>query len=192
MPRPVRPTLLLPLLALALAPAPAAAGACPPAPDIAPAMDALFAEVRAARSQDQAGRVAARMWAEWTRAPDERAQGLLDEGMARGRAGDVAGARAALEALTDYCPDYAEGWNQRAILAFLRADFPRALELVDRTLALDPRHVGALTGRGLTLLRMGRASDGHGALREALALNPWIVERRFLPERPEPVPQIDL
>ena len=178
------------LLVLLAAPAAPVAADCPPAPDIRPAIDALLAELRAAPSEAAARAVSGRMWAEWTRAPDARAQELLSEGMTRGRAGDARGARAALEALVAYCPGYAEGWNQLAILDFVARDFAGALAHVDRVLALDPRHVGALSGKGMTLLALGREAEAHDALRAALALNPWLAERRLLPDAP--APQIDL
>ena len=98
--------------------------------------------------------------------------------------GDFDSARDALDALVVYCPDYAEGWNQRAFVAFLTADYEAALEDLDRALALNPQHVAALSGRALTEMALGRTEAGQTTLREALDLNPWIPERRFLVEAP--------
>ncbi len=55
---------------------------------------------------------------------------------------------------------------------------------LDRTLELEPRHFGALAGKALTLLRQGRAVLGQKALREAVAVNPWITERALLATPP--------
>jgi tetratricopeptide (TPR) repeat protein len=98
------------------------------------------------------------------------------------RVADRAGAMAAFGALIDYCPDYAEGWNQRAFLAYLGGDFAAALPDLDRALSLRPRHVGALSGRALVLIALGREAEGYETLRAALELNPWLAERRLLPE----------
>jgi tetratricopeptide (TPR) repeat protein len=174
---------------------------CPAAPDISVRMDGLIAEARSAPDPDVARAVSGRMWAEWTRAPDARAQALLDEGMGRRAAFDLRGARAAFDALIDYCPDYAEGWNQRAFANYLAGQPAAALPDLDRALALRPRHVAALSGRGLTLIALGRVADGQDDIRAALELNPWLAERRFLALDPEggppdpdrvPAPRIDL
>jgi tetratricopeptide (TPR) repeat protein len=168
------------LLSLAFA-LPASAD-CPAPPDIDAAIDAAVAELRAAETERAARPINGRMWQEWLRAPDARAQAMLDEGLARLRSGDVMGARAGFDALIEYCPDYAEGWNQRAFLSYLTGDPQAALPDLDRAIALRPRHVGALSGRGLVLIALGREAEGHEALRAALALNPWLSERALLPE----------
>ncbi|MEM7490305.1 MAG: tetratricopeptide repeat protein [Pseudomonadota bacterium] len=169
---------------LALTPLPALAD-CPAAPEIGPAMDALLAEIRTVPNAQAARAVSGRMWEEWTRAPDARAQDLLDEGMARLDAFDLRGARVAFDALIGYCPDYAEGWNQRAFARFIAGDHADALADLDRALALRPRHVGALSGRGLTLIALDRIAEGQADIRAALDLNPWLEERRYLALDPE-------
>jgi tetratricopeptide (TPR) repeat protein len=173
------------LIALLLAAAaPAAADECPAAPDIADRIDALIAEIRTAPNESAARPVSNRMWELWTRAPDGHAQALLDEGMARIRLADYEGAVAALDALVTYCPHYAEGYNQRAFANFLQGRFGLALEDLDLALERSPRHVGALSGKALTLLGLGRVQAGQAALRDALELNPWLSERAFLDEPP--------
>ena len=170
---------------LVLAPMTALAD-CPEAPDITAAIDGLLGEVQAARTEAEARALSDRFWEQWATAPDSRAQELLDEGMTRRASFDFAGAIVAFDALVDYCPDYAEGYNQRAFANFLRADFEAAVPDLERAIALSPRHVAAISGLGLTLISMGRTEEGHDRIREALALNPWLQERFYLPDPPDP------
>ena len=131
------------------------------------------------------GREAAdRIWRSWHVAPDPQAQALLDTAKRRLREADYPEAERLLDQLVAYCPDYAEGWNQRAFARFLAGDLDGALEDLDRTLELEPMHFGAMTGRALTLMRQGRAELGQQALRDAIAINPWITERYLLAEPP--------
>ncbi len=169
------------LIALTLAAAPAQAQTCPPAPSHSDALQALVAEAQAAPDRAAGMDVSNRMWTLWTDAPDDRAQELLDEGMARRESYDYAGAMIALEALIDYCPDYAEGYNQRAFVHFLRQDYTAALPDLDHTLDLTPQHVAALTGKALTLTALDRRGEAALALRAALKMNPWLSERSLLP-----------
>jgi tetratricopeptide (TPR) repeat protein len=160
---------------------PAGALACPAPPDHGVALDALFAHVQRAGSERDAQAVSNEMWELWTDAPDAHAQELLDEGMSRRTSYDLEGAVTAFDALTEYCPDYAEGYNQRAFVNFIRQDYAAALPDLERALALSPRHLGALTGQSMTLIALERPGEASVVLRRALDLNPWLAERHLLP-----------
>ena len=164
-----------------MAAGPAFATACPEPPDHAAALSDLITAAREA-PDEMTGRIASNdMWALWADAPDKRSQDLLDEAMSRRESYDYDGAMVAAEALIAYCPDYAEGYNQRAFIHFLRQDFEAALPDLDRTLDLSPRHVAALTGKALTLHALGRDAEAALSLRAALEMNPWLGERHLLP-----------
>ena len=161
---------------LALAAGPAAAE-CPAAPDHGAKIDALLEGTRAAKTEYEARKIANDMWGYWTDAPDEVAQAMLDRGMGKRRSYDFLGALGDLTKLIAYCPDYAEGYNQRAFVHFLRKDFAAALPDLDRAIALSPNHVAALAGRVLTLVGLGQTEAARETLEQALALNPWLPER---------------
>lgn len=167
------------ILALLLAGS-ASAQDCPPPPDREEERRALMAELRVAPTPDEAGRISAALWRIWADAPDPRAQAMLDRGAALIARRELGPARAALGELVAYCPDYAEGWNQRAFAAFLAQDFAAALADLDRARQLSPEHLGVLSGRAMTLMGLGRDEEGQDQLREALRLNPWLAERALL------------
>ena len=120
------------------------------------------------------------MWDIWLRAPDEAAQQVLDRGMRLRSEYDFLGAFEAFNALVRYCPDYAEGYNQRAFVSYLREDYAAALVDLDAALGLSPNHVGAQSGRALTLMRMQRIPEARRQMLEALANNPWLSERALV------------
>jgi tetratricopeptide (TPR) repeat protein len=172
-------------LALCLLPLHAMAEPCPASdPALAIERAPLFGELREAPNEMRGREVADRIWRSWHVAPDPEAQALLDTAKRRLREADYPEAERLLDALVAYCPDYAEGWNQRAFARFLAGDLDGALQDLDRTVELEPMHFGALTGRALTLLRQGRAELGQQALRQAVAINPWVTERHLLVEPP--------
>ncbi len=155
---------------------------CPPAPDHSAAARAVIAQLQQAPSERAAQVHNAQLWEMWLDAPDARAAQMLREGMERRRIFDLAGAVVVFTQLIDYCPDYAEGYNQRAFAYYLQTDFSRALADLDETLKRNPAHIGALSGKALTLMGMGRGMLAQQTLREALALNPWLPERVYLAE----------
>lgn len=154
--------------------------ACPLAPDHEAAKTELLRDLRIARDETDAALITGDLWRLWTDAPDDRAQGMLDEGMRLIRALDYPSSEAVLGELVGYCPDYAEGWNQRAFARFLMGSFEGALEDLDRALALDARHVPALSGKALVLMHLGRQEEAQLVLREAVRMNPWLQERTLL------------
>jgi len=168
-------------LILGCAALPAGAAGCPAPPDRAAELTALIETARAAPDEAAARGLSDAMWAIWADAPDAHAQELLDSAMARREMFDFAGALAAADALVAYCPDYAEGYNQRAFVHFLREDYEAALPDLERALERSPRHVAAMTGKALTLAALGRKGEAALSLRAALDLNPWLGERHLLP-----------
>lgn len=174
-----RIVLLVPFLA-----ATAVAAECPPPPDISAQQDSILEDVRGAETEMEARKLTNQLWELWATAPDEPAQELLDRGMQARASYDFIGALDAFDRLTEYCPEYAEGYNQRAFVNFLRQDFPAALVDLDRALDLSPGHVAAMSGKALTLMGLGRHEEAQVILREALRLNPWLPERSLLTTPP--------
>ncbi|MDO6755407.1 tetratricopeptide repeat protein [Phaeobacter inhibens] len=150
---------------------------CPAAPDHQGAVDQLIGRVQAAPDEASAQQISNQFWQYWADAPNAEAQALLDRGMTRRSAFDFLGALEAFDRLVAYCPDYAEGYNQRAFVHYLRRDFAAALRDLDRALDLSPRHVAALSGRALSLYGLSRLDEAREALDQALSLNPWLPER---------------
>lgn len=167
--------------ALTLVAAPASAEPCPEAPDHSSELNRLIEAVQTAENEMQARVISNQMWTYWADAPDDHAQQLLDEGMTRRASYDFEGAVKAFDALIAYCPDYAEGYNQRAFVNFIRGDYENALPDLERAIELSPRHVAAIAGQALTLAGLQRDGEAAVVLRRALELNPWLSERYMLP-----------
>ncbi len=163
---------------------PLLADGCPTAPDHRAELDPLYQALLVAPDEMSARLITNQMWGYWDNAPDEPSQSMLDEAMRARARYDFVFALERLNALVGYCPFYAEGYNQRAFVNFLREDFEAALPDLERALDLNPRHVGALSGRAVTLFAMGRTEEAQVALRAALEVNPWLPERALL-EVPE-------
>ena len=83
--------------------------------------------MQAAPTQMAADLLTNELWDLWAKAPDQYAQELLDTGLERRSSFDLNGAIIAFDALVEYCPDYAEGYNQRAFIAYMRQDYDAAL-----------------------------------------------------------------
>lgn len=108
----------------------------------------------------------------WQISGSATADYLLRRGLDAIEAGDFEAAYDHLTALTDHAPEFAEGWNARATLFFEQQMFGPAIADIQRVLALEPRHFGALTGLGVMLQDMGDTDAALSALEAAHAIHP--------------------
>ena len=168
------------LLAILFMVSTAAHAACPPPADISKEEKRLLTLAQSADNPADGQEITRELWRLWATAPDEQSQELLDRGMSARSSYDFLAAMDAFDRLTKYCPDYAEGYNQRAFVNFLRENYDVALDDLDLALERNPRHVAALSGKALTLMRLGREDEAQKILRVAVLLNPWIPERGLL------------
>ncbi|WP_233128049.1 tetratricopeptide repeat protein [Brevirhabdus pacifica] len=109
---------------------------------------------------------------EWSKSGSAAMDLLLQRGRDALDAGRTDEAINHLTALTDHAPGFAEGWNMRATAFFSIRRYGLSIADIQRTLALNPRHFGALSGLGMILEEMEYNSDALIAYREAVRLNP--------------------
>jgi tetratricopeptide (TPR) repeat protein len=83
-----------------------------------------------------------------------------------------------LDRVTTLKPDFAEGWNKRATVYFLKDDYAKAIADIRKTLRLEPRHFGALSGLGIILADLGDNHRAIEAYEQALALDPYLTNVR--------------
>lgn len=79
-----------------------------------------------------------------------------------------------LDAVTMLKPDFAEGWNRRATIFYLEDEYGKAIADLEKVLALQPRHFGALAGLGLILRDVDRDIEALAALRKAIEIDPYL------------------
>lgn len=142
--------------------------------------DALFTALRSAQSPQIAQAATRAIWKLWLTAPDSDAQTLMDFGMKRMAVFDSQGAMKAFDTLIEYAPDYAEAWNQRAFAKFRLEDLEGSLADIEQTLALEPHHFGALSGKYQILMQQGRPEQALKTLRRLIEIHPWTPERGLL------------
>ena len=114
-----------------------------------PRLDDLFAALKSADSVENALAIEGQIWRIWLEFPEEGdAKYLMRDGTEAMSDGRFADALEAFDKVTRLAPDYAEGWNKRATVLYLLGDHQRSVEDIQRTLALEDRHFGALAGLG--------------------------------------------
>lgn len=143
----------------------------------------LLATLAAATTEIDGRLAESAVWEFWfDKAPTPDVRKLLDAGRERIQAYDYEAAENILNQVVEAAPDYAEGYNQRAFARFLREKYTESQSDLEKTLALEPDHFGALSGMYHILRIQSRTQAAMNMLRKAVTIHPWIQERGALPE----------
>lgn len=146
-------------------------------------LDALFLALRKAQSDAEAAEFVAEIWRQWMISGKREVDVLMQRAIEGMQARDFGLASLLLDEVVEQAPEFAEGWNRRATLRYMMGDHKGSLADIEKTLALEPRHFGALAGRGLIYIAAEDWQSALEAYRAAVAINPYLVERnRVLPE----------
>ncbi len=135
-------------------------------------LDSLFDVLRKAGDPRDRAEAEERIWAIWSGHEDADAAGAMRGVIAAFETGDPATADRELNMMVDRWPNWAEAWNKRATLRFVEERDADSLDDIGRTLELEPRHFGALSGFGQICLRARDISSALLAFEQAVAVNP--------------------
>lgn len=137
-------------------------------------LDGLFSRLLTVPAEE-APQIEREIWREWGKSGSPAMDLLLERGEKAMEQGDLEAAIEHLTALTDRAPDFAEGWNQRATAYFQAGKLGPSLADIQRTLALNPRHFGALAGFGIVLEELGQKQQAMEVYHKALAIHPHLA-----------------
>lgn len=150
-------------------------------------LDTLFAQLAVAPDAERADGIADQIWMTWLSPTDPALSGMMEGVAALTRTGAYPAAIAMLDRVVERWPDYAEGWNRRATLYFMTGDYEASLADVAQTLEREPRHFGALSGKAIILLRLGREDEARDTIIKALEIHPFLSERALFEDLPPPM-----
>lgn len=115
------------------------------------------------------------LWEIWSRSGNKTVDEMFEEGKNHLENEKIAEAVEQFTAVIAAAPNFAEGYNQRAIAYFVLEAWENALEDCKKTIKLNPHHFGAYAGMGHVYLRLGRIDKAVDAYKQALAINPNLI-----------------
>jgi len=137
-----------------------------------PRLEKLFAQLKAAPSYETAQPAEAAVWGLWGETDDPAVRILMGSGIAAMARRDYRLALEKFDQVVTIAPEFAEGWNKRATIYYFLGLYPASLSDIEKTLMLEPRHFGALSGRGLVLIELGEEELALESFDAALAIHP--------------------
>ena len=117
-------------------------------------LNQLFIELKVNQSND-AFIVEQEIWKLWSTHPtDLKLTARLEEGAQFVRTQQLSKAIEIFTEVIKLDQNWAEAWNKRATVFYMMGKFKQSQEDIDKVLALEARHFGALAGQGLVNIQL--------------------------------------
>lgn len=137
-------------------------------------LDALFETLKAAKDEEAANAAENSIAALWLDSGSDTVDLLMEWTLAAVKEKNFPLALDYLDRILTLKPDYVEGWNTRATVYFMTEDLGKALADIERVLAIEPRHFGALAGLATILREIGEEERALEVYRRAIAVDPHL------------------
>ncbi|GAB4393652.1 MAG: tetratricopeptide repeat protein [Kiloniellaceae bacterium] len=135
-------------------------------------LEGLFSQLLEAPDPLEARQLEGAIWSIWVQSDDGAVQILMYDGIDALQNRDYTRALSKFDQMVLIAPDFAEGWNKRATVHYLLGNYAQSLADIAKTLELEPRHFGALAGRGLVYVELQDERRALKAFEDALAIHP--------------------
>lgn len=139
-------------------------------------LDELFDKLQETQNPIEARQLERKIWEAWGKSDSDTLEALMQGGVTVMEKGDYKRAVDIFSTVIELKPDFAEGYNKRATVRFLAGDYAGSVADIERTLKLEPRHFGALSGLGTIMERLDNLPEALRAWRRALAANPHLTD----------------
>lgn len=143
-----------------------------------PRLDGLFERLQHTPNPAEAHGLEQRIWRVWLESDDAAVNRLMQQGVLALQGQRYAIALQAFDRMVELAPEFAEGWNKRATVHYLMGNWNASVRDIQRTLALEPRHFGALFGLGLIYDALEQPEAALRSFEATLALNPHSASTR--------------
>jgi tetratricopeptide (TPR) repeat protein len=120
-------------------------------------------------------RATAELWRIWFHQKGQYGIELLERSQILLALGDTIQAETLLTQLIEEQPDFAEAWNQRAVLYYSLGEYEKSLDDCQEVIKLNPVHFGALHGLGLCYAALGNYRAAIRVFRKALDIQPFAL-----------------
>ena len=137
-----------------------------------PLLDTLFVKLSQAQTVRQAELVEIEIMRIWNISGDKEVDQRMQRADTVMRNGSAQEALIITAAITKEKPDFSEVWNLHATILFFMGKYQESLNSIERTLALEPRHFGALIGKGHIFAQQKRFKEALTVFKTAKKLYP--------------------
>ena len=151
--------------------------------DINKKLDDLFLELKNNNYQ-LALRAEQEIWTLWSTHPtNDKLTARLEEGSQLVRDQNYLKAKDIFTEVINLDQSWAEAWNKRATVLYMLGEFQKSQEDINRVLALEERHFGALAGQGLVNIQLRNYEKAIYSYEEAKKIYPSMKSAEIMISR---------
>ena len=114
------------------------------------------------------------LWGTWCRSGDSETDRLFRAGVDAMQRAELENAEELFSRVIQMKPGFAEGWNKRATVRYMRRNFDGSVADCRETLARNPNHFGAASGQGLCHMSLNEFREAAVCFRRALEIHPHL------------------
>ena len=118
------------------------------------------------------------LWTLWCRSGEPETDRLFRAGVEAMQQQKLAEAEELFGQVIELNPGFAEGWNKRATVRFMRQNFVASIADCQETMARNPNHFGAASGQGLCHMSLGEFREAAVSFRRVLDIHPHLASVR--------------
>jgi len=151
-------------------------------------LDKLFAELKNTKNLSSAQIVENKIQKIWSIHPSDDRRGfrlteLLNQGSVLINRRELSKAYDLFTRIIATEPDWSEAWNKRATVLYLMNQYQSSLDDIKITLALEPRHFGALSGQALNYIELKEYEKAIQSYKVAQKIYPLLDSaKKMIPE----------
>ena len=151
-------------------------------------LDKLFSQLKNSKNLSSAQIVEKKIWEIWLIHPSDDRRGfrlteLLIQGCRLMNMGELSKAYKLFTTIIATEPDWSEAWNKRATVLYLMNRYQSSLDDIKITLALEPRHFGALSGQALNYIELKQYEKAIQSYKAAQKIYPLLDSAaKMIPE----------
>ncbi len=149
----------------------------------------LLQQLEAAPDSLSAQRLERSIYSQWSKSGSPAADLLLKRGQSAIESQNFEAAIDHLQVATEIAPDFSHAWHMLGVAYFQTEFFGPAMEALEKALALNPDHFGALHGVAVVNELVGNRQLAYQAYKQADTLRPFDSEIEAALERLQAVAQ---
>jgi tetratricopeptide (TPR) repeat protein len=132
--------------------------------------------LRALKGQDRvsAANAEAFLWRKWCQCGEVEVDRVFRAGVDAMQKGEIELAETLFGKVIEMAPQFAEGWNKRATVRYVRQNFAGSISDCQETLKRNPNHFGASAGQGLCHMALDEYREAVICFRRALEIHPHL------------------
>ena len=147
-------------------------------------IDKLFIQLKSANDFENSKKIEDKIWDLWITHPSKNSlTKLLADGSSAMMDNKLDTAYNKFSEVIKLDPNWAEAWNKRATVLYLMGKYKLSQADIDKVLAIEERHFGALTGQGLVQTALKNYQKAIDSYIEAHKVHPFMKSPMIMIEK---------